>query len=186
MCGKEVCCRTFLQDFDPVTIKMAKEQGLQINMSKLSGACGKLMCCLRYEEEAYKENLKDLPKVGATVKIKGEKEEGKVVSIDILGKRVKVKFGKDKEDERYETYDAKMILHNKNKDKQNVSKKLLGGDFMAYRITDKCISCGACAPECPVGAISQGEDRYVIDPEKCIECGVCRSVCPVEAPEPQE
>ncbi len=57
---------------------------------------------------------------------------------------------------------------------------------MAYRITDKCISCGACAPECPVGAISQGEDRYVIDPEKCIECGVCRSVCPVEAPEPQE
>ena len=57
---------------------------------------------------------------------------------------------------------------------------------MAYRITGKCISCGACAPECPVGAISKGEDRYVIDPEKCIECGVCRSVCPVEAPEPQE
>lgn len=117
MCGREICCRTFLQDFDPVTIKMAKEQGLQINMSKLSGACGKLMCCLRYEEEAYKENLKYLPKVGATVKIKGEKEEGKVVSIDILGKRVKVKFGKDKEDERFETYDAKMIIHNKNKDK---------------------------------------------------------------------
>ena len=57
---------------------------------------------------------------------------------------------------------------------------------MAYRISDKCISCGACEPECPVGAISQGEDRYVIDPKKCIECGVCRSVCPVEAPEPQE
>ena len=57
---------------------------------------------------------------------------------------------------------------------------------MAYRISDKCISCGACEPECPVGAISQGDDRYVIDPEKCIECGVCRSVCPVEAPEPQE
>ena len=67
MCGREVCCRTFLQDFDPVTIKMAKEQGLQINMSKLSGACGKLMCCLRYEEEAYKENLKYLPKVGSLV-----------------------------------------------------------------------------------------------------------------------
>lgn len=117
MCGKEVCCRTFLQDFDPVTIKMAKEQGLQINMSKLSGACGKLMCCLRYEEEAYKENLKDLPKVGSTVKIKGEYDEGKVISLDILSKKVKVKFGKDKEDERFETYDAKMIIHNKNKDK---------------------------------------------------------------------
>ena len=54
---------------------------------------------------------------------------------------------------------------------------------MAYKITDKCISCGACEPECPVGAISQGEDRYIIDPEKCIECGACRAVCPVGAPE---
>jgi len=57
---------------------------------------------------------------------------------------------------------------------------------MAYKITSKCIMCGACAAECPVGAISQGEDRYVIDENLCIECGVCRSVCPVEAPEPQE
>lgn len=117
MCGKEVCCRTFLQDFEPVTIKMAKEQGLQINMSKLSGACGKLMCCLKYEEEAYKENLKFLPKVGAIVKIKGETEEAKVVSVDILRKKVKVKFGKEKEEERFETYDAKMIIHNKKKEK---------------------------------------------------------------------
>lgn len=116
MCGREVCCRTFLQDFDPVTIKMAKEQGLQINMSKLSGACGKLMCCLRYEEEAYKENLKYLPKVGSFVKVKGEKEEGKVVSVDILGKKVKVKFGKDKEDERFEMYNADMIINNKKKE----------------------------------------------------------------------
>lgn len=116
MCGREVCCRTFLQDFDPVTIKMAKEQGLQINMSKLSGACGKLMCCLRYEEEAYKENLKYLPKVGSFVKVKGEREEGKVVSVDILGKKVKVKFGKDKEDERFEMYNADMIINNKIKE----------------------------------------------------------------------
>ena len=116
MCGREVCCRTFLQDFDPVTIKMAKEQGLQINMSKLSCACGKLMCCLRYEEEAYKENLKYLPKVGSFVKVKGEREEGKVVSVDILGKKVKVKFGKDKEDERFEMYNADMIINNKSKE----------------------------------------------------------------------
>lgn len=117
MCGKEVCCRTFLQDFEPVTIKMAKEQGLQINMSKLSGACGKLMCCLKYEEEAYKENLKFLPKVGAMVRIKGETEDAKVVSVDILRKKVKVKFGKEKEEERFEIYDSKMIIHNKKKDK---------------------------------------------------------------------
>ena len=105
MCGKEVCCRTHLENFDPVTIKMAKEQGLQINMTKLSGACGKLMCCLRYEEETYKENLKKLPKVGEIVKVKGESEKGKVTAVDILGLTVKVRFGLDDEDEeRYETY----------------------------------------------------------------------------------
>ncbi len=105
MCGKEVCCRTHISDFDPVTIKMAKEQGLQINMSKLSGACGKLMCCLRFEEELYKENLKKLPKVGEIVRVKGEKERGKVTAVDILSLTVKVRFGIDDEDEeRYETY----------------------------------------------------------------------------------
>ena len=122
MCGKEVCCRTHLQNFEPVTIKMAKEQGLQINMSKLSGACGKLMCCLRYEEELYKENLKKLPKVGEIVKVKGEKEKGKVTSVDILNLTVKVKFGIDDEDEeRYETYPVEKIKmspkHNKKEEK---------------------------------------------------------------------
>lgn len=53
---------------------------------------------------------------------------------------------------------------------------------MAYKITDKCISCGACAAECPVGCIAQGEERYVIDKEACIGCGTCAGVCPVEAP----
>ena len=54
---------------------------------------------------------------------------------------------------------------------------------MAYKITDKCISCGACAEQCPVGCIEQGDERYVIDPNQCIECGTCAGVCPVEAPE---
>ena len=54
---------------------------------------------------------------------------------------------------------------------------------MAYKIKGDCISCGACEAECPVGAISAGEDKYVIDPEKCIECGACASVCPVGAPQ---
>lgn len=53
---------------------------------------------------------------------------------------------------------------------------------MAYKITDKCISCGACAAECPVQCIAQGEDKYIIDPEQCIGCGTCAGVCPVEAP----
>ena len=56
---------------------------------------------------------------------------------------------------------------------------------MAYKIIDTCISCGACEVECPVGAISQGEEIYEINPDMCISCGVCASVCPVSAPEPQ-
>ncbi len=58
----------------------------------------------------------------------------------------------------------------------------LGGVLMAYKISDACISCGACEPECPVSCISQGDDKYVIDPEVCIECGACANVCPVDAP----
>ena len=54
---------------------------------------------------------------------------------------------------------------------------------MAYKITDKCISCGACAAECPVECISKGEDKYIIDANSCIGCGTCAGVCPVEAPE---
>ena len=54
--------------------------------------------------------------------------------------------------------------------------------IMAYKISDDCISCGACQAECPTGAISEGDDKYVIDAETCIDCGSCESVCPVEAP----
>jgi len=129
MCGKEVCCRTHLQNFDPVTIKMAKEQGLQINMSKLSGACGKLMCCLRYEEELYKENLKKLPKVGEIVRVKGEKERGKVTSVDILGLTVKVRFGIDDEDEeRYETYPVEKLKWTPKQNKKEEETETIEND----------------------------------------------------------
>ncbi len=57
---------------------------------------------------------------------------------------------------------------------------------LAYYITDECIACGACEAECPVEAISAGDDKYVIDPDKCIECGACANVCPVDAPQPEE
>ena len=119
ICGKETCCRSFLQDFEPVTIKMAKDQGLQINMPKLSGSCGKLMCCLRYEQEAYKENLNKLPKIGELVKVQGEEEQGKVVNLDILKLKVKVKFGTNHEDERFETYPVDMIKFKKKQKNDN-------------------------------------------------------------------
>ncbi|NLV76923.1 MAG: 4Fe-4S binding protein [Tissierellia bacterium] len=56
---------------------------------------------------------------------------------------------------------------------------------MAYKITDACIACGACEAECPVEAISAGDDKYVIDPDECIDCGSCADVCPVDAPQPE-
>ncbi len=57
---------------------------------------------------------------------------------------------------------------------------------MAYKISDECIMCGACAAECPAGAISEGDGKYEIDPEVCLDCGACAGVCPVEAPKPAE
>ncbi len=56
---------------------------------------------------------------------------------------------------------------------------------MAYKISDDCINCGACAGECPVEAISEGDDKHVIDAEKCLDCGACADVCPVDAPKPE-
>lgn len=67
MCGRPFCCSTFLGDFQPVSIKMAKEQGLSLNPVKISGTCGRLMCCLKYEQEAYEHLLRHTPKVGAIV-----------------------------------------------------------------------------------------------------------------------
>ena len=67
VCGKPFCCSTFLGDFQPVSIKMAKEQGLSLNPTKISGTCGRLMCCLKYEQAAYEDLLRRTPKVGAYV-----------------------------------------------------------------------------------------------------------------------
>jgi len=76
MCGRELCCCSFLSNFENVSIKMAKEQNLSLNPQKISGNCGRLMCCLKYEQEVYEEKLKRLPKIGAIVKT--EDGEGEV------------------------------------------------------------------------------------------------------------
>ncbi len=76
MCGRELCCCSFLNNFEGVSIKMAKEQNISLNPSKISGNCGRLMCCLRYEQEVYEEKLSRLPKIGAIVKT--EDGEGEV------------------------------------------------------------------------------------------------------------
>ena len=104
ICGRQLCCTTFLPNFEAVSIKMAKEQNISLNPSKISGNCGRLMCCLKYEEEAYLDKLKKLPKVGAIVKSK-EEGEGIVDSVEILKEKIRVKF-KDKEGFFYKKYNA--------------------------------------------------------------------------------
>lgn len=111
VCGRELCCCTFLNNFDTVSIKMAKEQNIALNPTKISGNCGRLMCCLRYEQEAYEDKLKKLPKVGAIVKT--EDGEGTVDSIEILKEIVRVKI-KDGEDTFYKKYPASEIKIIKN------------------------------------------------------------------------
>ena len=92
-CGRTCCCASCLSDFGKVTIKMAKNQGLHLNPSKISGLCGRLMCCLEYENDYYAEASKKVPKVGSSV---GTPEgEGTVVSNDMLKMITKVKIGKD-------------------------------------------------------------------------------------------
>ncbi len=89
-CGRVLCCAKFLKDFGPVTIKMAKEQNLPLNPSKISGVCGRLMCCLGYEHATYHELLKDMPKIGCTYKCK--EGSGKIIGVNPLKKTVIVEF----------------------------------------------------------------------------------------------
>ena len=81
-CGQPLCCSRFLKDLDTVSINMAKNQGIALNPTKINGSCGRLMCCLKYEDETYTKCRKKLPKVGSTVKTAEGK--GKVVSLDII------------------------------------------------------------------------------------------------------
>jgi len=89
-CGRPLCCSTFLDEFAPVAMKMAKEQGLPLNPMKISGVCGRLMCCLGYENELYREMKAKLPRNGQWVKTPGG--TGKVIDTDILKQTVKVEM----------------------------------------------------------------------------------------------
>ncbi len=89
ICGREFCCKSYLSDFQPVSIKMAKEQGLSLNPSKISGCCGRLMCCLKHEQNAYEDLLKITPKVSALVAL-SDGTKGKVVESNPLTGVLKV------------------------------------------------------------------------------------------------
>ena len=98
ICGRSLCCNTFLGDFQPVSIKMAKEQNLSLNPIKISGICGRLMCCLKYEQECYVEIRGRLPLVGDIVITPDGK--GEVLSVNVLREQVKVAVQKKDKDEK--------------------------------------------------------------------------------------
>ena len=118
VCGRELCCCSFLNNFETVSIKMAKEQNLSLNLSKISGNCGRLMCCLKYENDVYEEKLSRLPHVGAIVKT--EDGEGEIVNVEILAERVRVRLqkGEDISYKKYNVSDIKVIKDN-NAEKEN-------------------------------------------------------------------
>jgi cell fate regulator YaaT (PSP1 superfamily) len=88
VCGREICCASFLRDFQPVSVKMAKEQNLSLNPAKISGACGRLLCCLKYEYDTYHSLKKDMPKIGK--KIDTLEGRGKVVRQNVLQRTITV------------------------------------------------------------------------------------------------
>lgn len=107
MCGRPFCCNGFLGEFQPVSIKMAKEQGLSLSPVKISGTCGRLMCCLKYEQEAYSDLLKHTPKVGTNVRTPEGK--GTVVETALLTGKVKVKLDSAPEEAIPQTFTLKQI-----------------------------------------------------------------------------
>ena len=98
VCGETLCCATFIEEFTPVTIRMAKDQGLALNPSKISGVCGRLMCCLQYEHQTYKELIKGVPKTGGNIQTPDG--PGRVLKNNILKQTIDVRL----DDESILTY----------------------------------------------------------------------------------
>ncbi|RJQ86189.1 MAG: stage 0 sporulation protein [Desulfobacteraceae bacterium] len=94
-CGREFCCASFLEKFDPVSIRMAKDQGLSLNPTKISGQCGRLMCCLTFENEVYQELRAKFPPIGKIVQTKDH--TGKVVRLNFLRQRIAIRVDEEQE-----------------------------------------------------------------------------------------
>ena len=120
VCGRELCCCTFLSDFEAVSIKMAKEQNISLNPSKISGNCGRLMCCLKYENDVYEDKLKHLPNVGAIVKT--EDGVGEVDNIEILKEKLRIKF-KSEGGYTYKKYEAKDVTIIKDVEREQIDEE---------------------------------------------------------------
>ena len=124
VCGRELCCCSFLNNFDIVSIKMAKEQSASLNPSKISGNCGRLLCCLKYEQEVYEDKIKKLPRVGAVVKT--EDGEGTVASVEVLKEVLRVQFKKDDITtyKNYKASDVKVIKNSSTSESETNNEEL--------------------------------------------------------------
>ena len=122
-CGRELCCCSFLGNFETVSIKMAKEQNISLNPSKTSGCCGRLMCCLKYEQNVYEEKLSRLPRIGAIVKT--EEGTGEVCGIETLKEIIKVKLNDGEETyfKKFEAKDVEIIKNAEDEEKLNVENQ---------------------------------------------------------------
>ncbi len=139
MCGRELCCVNHLSDLNPVSIKMAKEQGLSLNPTKISGACGRLMCCLKNEQEVYEEKLSRLPNNGALVKTPDG--EGIVEDVQVLKELITVKIEKDDSAIRkvFKYEDIEILKNTKRKDvkaEEGVTEKELKSLEEGFKRTD--------------------------------------------------
>lgn len=126
VCGRVLCCHSYLSEFVPVSIKMAKEQNLSLNPTKISGVCGRLMCCLKNEEETYEELNRKLPNVGDTVST-DDGLQGEVHSVNVLRQRIKVLIEESDEKELKEYHVDQLTFKKKyvSKDKSDLSAEEL-------------------------------------------------------------
>ena len=120
VCGRALCCHSYLTDFVPVSIKMAKEQNLSLNPSKISGVCGRLMCCLKNEEEAYEELNSKLPGVGDFVTTK-DGFKGEVQSVSVLKQLVKVIITKENDEKEVKEYKVAELSFKPRRRKERVT-----------------------------------------------------------------
>lgn len=124
ICGRTLCCATFLGDFHPVSIKMAKDQGLSLNPSKISGVCGRLMCCLKYEQNAYEDLLKGLPKEGDIIDT--PEGQGEVLSVNVLKQVIKTAIRKPPKNDigvSFFTPDEIKILKRRHRKEEHISQE---------------------------------------------------------------
>lgn len=135
MCGREFCCHSYLHEFAPVSIKMAKEQNLSLNPANVSGVCGRLMCCLKNEEETYEELNKTMPGVGDSVKT-NDGFSGEVVSINVLRQKVRVVI-EIKDEKEIREYNASELYFKKKSHKDNKEEAISEEDLKALELLEK-------------------------------------------------